>query len=1060
METIVASVLEIIKSLWVPVKSYVSYTRHFRENVEELSEKVEDLEARRKYLEEAVSYIQDEEQINEVRRWIERAIKMEKLGRKIEQEAKEKKKCQYLASKQAKKEADIIAQLRQAGEFERMSFPSLTPVVIPESAPSIKGLSSVESTLKRVMAALGDENNRIIGVWGMGGVGKTTVVKNLNNQLMGTQHFSKVIVVIVSKDVDINRVQDDIASRLGLTFHNGSSRASQLNNRLKREKFLLILDDVWEKLDLNAVGVPSGDNLLVSKIILTTRKRNVCHKMETQTDVEVDVLRNDEAKKLFTEKAGDVFGDPALHEIAVNVLLECGGLPLAVITVGTALKGKTEFQVWENALVQLREAAPVDIEDMEDKVYKPIRLSYELLREELKPGFLFCCLYPDDYDIEIDRMIKQWMGEGILEDAGDLDITINRGHSWVAELKASCLLLDGRVEGSVRMHDVVRDVGIYIASKHNDYKSVVRTAVGFHRLPRVQWEAYKRISVMRSRIKELQDTAPSHHSLTLMLQENEELERIDGFLQGRKMLRVLDLSSTRISPVPKPISKMDSLRVLCLRNCRSINWDLSPLRSLKRIEFLDFSDNKELRELPTVIGELTSVRSLNLTRTPHLILKKGILSGLTQLEELKMLESFNQWGGEEGGEVGSTSSGTASLAELVGLENLSRLFLDCVDEDWSPESSWLMHSSGLRNLKKFRIRLIQTRLAENSLPLAAAGSRHSGKSMDIIGHTFFAGFASVMLERTAGLTLINCRFSWIFLTGEFRTLECLSLHKCNDTQYVFKEYSSACLDNLLCLELQDLPDLKEVSSEGDERPLRNLTDVQVSQCGKLAYLFPAGSLRTMKNLTSVKVDYCRGMTNVFLAPSGALESGNGNSGMLQNLQTLILSHLPSLESVFPKGQAVSVQKLTNLSVTSCGGFGRSVLSRKELKDGLPNLAELSVVDCTQVEVVISDVGDKEALLPRLRKLKLHGLPKLRSICERKGGDHHQNAGLGADWQSLEEILVRSCPRLKKLEPLRRGPAGVPSLGKIEVERQWWDGLDWGADNTGSKFQPLFIQIRN
>ncbi|KAL6008673.1 hypothetical protein ACLOJK_021899 [Asimina triloba] len=151
---------------------------------------------------------------------------MEKEAKKIEQKAEELKKSLipknpiflYSICKESKKKADVIARHRQVGEFEKLTMPSLTPAVVEEPAPSIKGLSLVQSTLENVMAALSNEENRIIGVWGMGGVGKTTVAKNLDNdQLPGTQHFSKVILVVVSKDVDINRIQDDIARRLGLT---------------------------------------------------------------------------------------------------------------------------------------------------------------------------------------------------------------------------------------------------------------------------------------------------------------------------------------------------------------------------------------------------------------------------------------------------------------------------------------------------------------------------------------------------------------------------------------------------------------------------------------------------------------------------------------------------------------------------------------------------------------------------------------------------------------------------------------------------------------------------
>jgi disease resistance protein RPS2 len=143
--------------------------------------------------------------------------------------------------------------------------------------------------LDEIMALLSDDEVQRIGIWGMGGVGKTTLVRSLNNKLKiisSMQPFRIIIWVTISQNFDIQKVQKQIAERLNLASIMGESM-ERLTNRLyekleKMEKFLLILDDIWEKIDLDYFGVPRLEDHKGSKIILTTRffghykKQNIC----------------------------------------------------------------------------------------------------------------------------------------------------------------------------------------------------------------------------------------------------------------------------------------------------------------------------------------------------------------------------------------------------------------------------------------------------------------------------------------------------------------------------------------------------------------------------------------------------------------------------------------------------------------------------------------------------------------------------------------------------------------------------------------------------------------
>ncbi|XWS11160.1 hypothetical protein CRYUN_Cryun38cG0059900 [Craigia yunnanensis] len=157
----------------------------------------------------------------------------------------------------------------------------------------------------------GGENKRI-AVWGMGVVGKTTLVRNLNNKLESSSLMEALDIVIwvtVSKDLDLKKVQSQIAKRLNLELDANDAieeRAKILLKRLMKKKFLLILDDVWEQIDLDIVGVPQSDDQANCKVLLTTRHLDVCRAMMTNEEIKLDVLKEEASWNLFAQNAGDV----------------------------------------------------------------------------------------------------------------------------------------------------------------------------------------------------------------------------------------------------------------------------------------------------------------------------------------------------------------------------------------------------------------------------------------------------------------------------------------------------------------------------------------------------------------------------------------------------------------------------------------------------------------------------------------------------------------------------------------------------------------------------------
>ncbi|TYG97923.1 hypothetical protein ES288_A10G076800v1 [Gossypium darwinii] len=164
-----------------------------------------------------------------------------------------------------------------------------------------------------------DDEVQKIGVCGMGGVGKTSIMKVINNQILKeTWNFNSVIWITVSKEMSTAKLQKDIASKIGVTFSGDEDeikKAGMLFETLSRKsRFLMILDDLWDKIFLDKVGIPEPS--AGSKIVLTTRSFDVCQ--------QVGCCR--------VKLGRVVLNIPNLEPIAKSIANQCAGLPLAIIS--------------------------------------------------------------------------------------------------------------------------------------------------------------------------------------------------------------------------------------------------------------------------------------------------------------------------------------------------------------------------------------------------------------------------------------------------------------------------------------------------------------------------------------------------------------------------------------------------------------------------------------------------------------------------------------------------------------------------------------------------------
>lgn len=186
-------------------------------------------------------------------------------------------------------------------------------------------------------------------------MGKTTLLTRINNELHKNRvEFDALIWVTVSRPANVEKVQQVLFNKLEIPKdkwdgRSEDERAEEIFNVLKTKKFVLLLDDIWEWLDLSKVGIPPLNHQDKLKMVLTTRSKNVCQDMEVTESIEVNCLPWEDAFALFQTKVGadTINSHPDIPKLAEMVAKECGGLPLALITIGRAMAGTKTPEEWE-----------------------------------------------------------------------------------------------------------------------------------------------------------------------------------------------------------------------------------------------------------------------------------------------------------------------------------------------------------------------------------------------------------------------------------------------------------------------------------------------------------------------------------------------------------------------------------------------------------------------------------------------------------------------------------------------------------------------------------------
>ncbi|KAL6135616.1 hypothetical protein ACLB2K_067843 [Fragaria x ananassa] len=513
-----------------------------------------------------------------------------------------------------------VADLKSKGLFpevaERLPEPSINERPLE---PTV----GLDSMLDKVWSHVEDVEVGVIGLYGMGGVGKTTLLTQIHNKFQHTD-FDVAIWIVVSKDLRVEAIQNRIGEKIGLRdptweLKDPDEKADAISSLLSRKKFVLFLDDLWERVDITKIGVPFPDQHNKSKVLFTTRSEDVCGIMSAQQKILVECLPWDKAWDLFQEKTGRdallIHAD--IPKLAEAVAAECGGLPLALTTVGRVMSCKKTPQEWNHAIKVLKKSSS-EFSGMGDQVFPLLKFSYDNFpSDKVRACFLYCALYPEDSHISKDDLVCYWMCENMLDEHTHLEEARDESYHIIGTLLNACMLEEGN-EGRVKMHDVVRDMALWLACdpKKADGNFLVHTWADLIEAPIAEkWKNSKRVSLTANHIKELVETPNSPYLLTLFLSSNHLQKIATGFFDAMSNLQVLDLSSNKdLTRLPVGVSSLVSLQHLNLSNTGIRELPIE-LKCLERLAYLNFEYTPNLHSLPPTI--LSSLRMLKVLRMVH-----------------------------------------------------------------------------------------------------------------------------------------------------------------------------------------------------------------------------------------------------------------------------------------------------------------------------------------------------------------------------------------------------------------------------------------------------------
>ncbi|KAH0692435.1 hypothetical protein KY285_019532 [Solanum tuberosum] len=542
----------------------------------------------------------------------------------------------------------------------------------------------------------------VLSIYGMGGLGKTTLARNLYNSPDILNSFPTRSWICVSQEYNtMDLLKNIIKSIQGCTketldlLERMTERDLEiyLRDLLKDQKYLVVVDDVWQREAWESLKRAFPNSKNGSRVIITTRKEDVAERADGRGFVhKLRFLSQKESWNLFCRKLLDVRAMvPEMESLAKDMVEKCGGLPLAIVVLSGLLSHKKGLNEWQMVKDHLWKNIK---EDKSIEISNILSLSYNDLSTALKQCFLYFGIFPEDQVVKADNIIWLWMAEGFIprgeermEDVADgfLNELIRRSLVQVAYTYWERVI-------ECRVHDLLHDLAIQKASEVNffdiyDPRGHSISSLCIRHVIHSQGERYLSLDLSNLKLRSIMFFDRDFRKTSLI-----------NFKSVFQHLYVLYLDMN-MSVVPDAIGSLYHLKLLSLRGIRDVP---SSIGNLKNLQTLVVHVGGYTFQLPCETAYLINLR--------HLVARyySKPLVHISKLTSLQVLEGVgcDQWKDVDPVDLVNlrelrmdSIKKSYSLNNISSLKNLSILTLCCEDYESFPSLEFVNYCEKLQKLR-------------------------------------------------------------------------------------------------------------------------------------------------------------------------------------------------------------------------------------------------------------------------------------------------------------------------------------------------------------------------